>query len=145
MARAGAVLVENGKVALIERLRSGRTYYVFPGGKVEDGEWPAEAATREVLEELGLVIEIQRLLAEVDYNHRLQYYFLAERLGGEFGTGQGEEMDSSPDSVMGSYKPVWMPVEELPQHTVYPTQVAHLVWRFKRYGWPERVRRFIER
>ncbi len=36
--RAGVVLIENGKVALIERHRAGKHYFVFPGGGVEEGE-----------------------------------------------------------------------------------------------------------
>ena len=38
--RARIVLVEHGKVALIRRVRDGHTYYLFPGGGVEDGRKP---------------------------------------------------------------------------------------------------------
>ena len=34
-------------------------------------------------------------------------------LGGEFGTGTGEEMDSPAESEAGSYRPVWLPLEQL--------------------------------
>jgi 8-oxo-dGTP pyrophosphatase MutT (NUDIX family) len=44
--RAAVVIVENGRVALIERVRDGRTYFVFPGGRVESGESPQQAAVR---------------------------------------------------------------------------------------------------
>jgi len=38
--RAGIVLIQDGKVALIERHRAGLHYFVFPGGGVDEGESP---------------------------------------------------------------------------------------------------------
>jgi len=56
--RAAVVIVENGRVALIERVRDGRTYFVFPGGGVEVGETPENAAVREAEEELGVNVKL---------------------------------------------------------------------------------------
>jgi len=44
---AAVVIVENGRVAPIERVRDRHTYFVFPGGRAEDGESPQQAAVRE--------------------------------------------------------------------------------------------------
>jgi mutator protein MutT len=138
--RAGAVLVENGKVALIERHRAGRHYYVFPGGGVDPGESPEQAAVREMEEETGLHVIVQRKLAEIHFGLSEQVYYLVDRLDGEFGTGTGEEFtDSDPnDPAEGVYIPIWMPVEELPRHeNVYPLDVAALVAVAASAGWPE--------
>jgi 8-oxo-dGTP diphosphatase len=137
--RAGVVLIENDKVALIERHRAGKHYYVFPGGGVDEGETSEQAAIREMEEETGLRVTIGRKLAEIHFGLSEQVYYLVERLNGQFGTGTGEEFtDSDPnDPTEGVYIPVWMPLEELPQHeNVYPADVAALVVESVTAGWP---------
>jgi mutator protein MutT len=143
--RAAAILIEDGKVALIERHRAGNHYFVFPGGGVEYGEWPTEAVKREIQEELGLTIEVKKLIAEVIYGNRPQYYFLVVRTGGEFGTGAGGEMSSSPNSRSGSYQPVWAALEDLDSLVIYPPSVVRLIKRSALRGWPEDVQRYRER
>ena len=138
--RAGVVLIEDGKVALIERNRAGKHYYVFPGGGVDKGETPEQAAAREMEEETGLRVSVGRKLAEIHFDLSEQVYYLVHRLDGEFGTGTGEEFtDSDPDDpTEGIYVPVWMSLEELPQHdNVYPADVAALVLTAIEAGWPE--------
>jgi 8-oxo-dGTP diphosphatase len=137
--RAGVVLIENGNVALIERHRAGRHYYVFPGGGVDTGETPEQATIREMEEETGLRVTIRRKLAEVHFGPSEQLYYLVDRIDGEFGTGTGVEFtDSDPDDpTEGIYIPVWMPVDELRQHeNVYPLDVAGLVVAAESFGWP---------
>lgn len=145
MARAAAILIEDGKIALIERRRAGKLYYLFPGGGTEYGEWPTETVIREVEEELGLVVRVKRLVAEVIFRGRPQYFFLVERLGGEFGSGQGPEMGNSPQSPSGSFTPVWVPIEQLLQLVIRPLSVAEMVVRSTTESWPEEVLRFYEK
>lgn len=55
---AAAVVVHEGLVLLIRRrVPEGELVWSFPSGKVEDGETAEQAATREVLEEAGLLVE----------------------------------------------------------------------------------------
>ena len=139
--RAGIVLIENNKVALIERQRAGLDYFVFPGGGVDEDESPEQAAIRETMEELGIEVAIKQKVAEVQLGQKSrQVYFLVEQVGGEFGTGQGEEFtDLNPDHPLkGIYIPIWMPIDELTQHTnVYPDDVARLVVRSMKDGWSQ--------
>ena len=51
--RGAAIIVQEGKIALIKRIQEDETYYVFPGGGIEEGETPEEATKREIFEELG--------------------------------------------------------------------------------------------
>ncbi len=137
--RAGIVLIGENKVALIERHRAGLDYFVFPGGGVDEGESPEQAAIREAMEELGIEVALKQKVAEVQLGRRSrQIYFLAEQIGGEFGTGMGEEFtDSDPaNPQQGIYIPIWMRIDELPQHTnVYPVEVSRLVVRSVKEGW----------
>jgi 8-oxo-dGTP pyrophosphatase MutT (NUDIX family) len=137
--RAGIVLIQDGKVALIERHRAGLDYFVFPGGGADEGETPEQAAVREAMEELGVEVAIKQRVSEIQFGLKSrQVYFLAEQIGGEFGTGAGEEYtDADPnDPDEGVYAPVWMPIEELPLHqNVYPVEVAHLVLKSTKDGW----------
>jgi 8-oxo-dGTP diphosphatase len=137
-ARAAIILIENDKIALIERFRLGMHYLVFPGGKVKTGESSFEAAAREAEEELGLKVKIGLMVAEVWYLDSPQYYFLAEAITGQFGHGSGSEMSSTPDSEKGSYLPVWVEVETLLNTPVLPKLMAEFVLKSYNGGWPEK-------
>lgn len=136
--RAGVILIENGKVALIERHRAGLDYFVFPGGGVDEGETPEQGAIREAMEELGVEVAIKQKVAIIHFAQSTQVYFLVGRVHGEFGTGTGEEFtDADPnDPEEGVYIPIWMPIDELAQHeNIYPESVARLVLASRVNGW----------
>ncbi len=139
--RAGIVLIKENTVALIERYRAGFHYFIFPGGGVDEGESPEQAATRETMEELGIAVAIKQKVAEVQVGQRSrQIYFLVEQIGGEFGTGTGEEFaDSNRDNPQkGIYIPIWMPIDELSGHTnIYPEAVSKLVVKSMKEGWQQ--------
>jgi 8-oxo-dGTP diphosphatase len=136
--RAGVVLIENDKVALIERHRAGLEYYVFPGGGVYVGETVQQAAIREAMEELGVEVAIKQQVAVIHFDQSTQVYFLVERVSGEFGTGTGEEFtDADPnDPREGIYIPLWMEIDDLPKHrNIFPADVAKLVVASLSAGW----------
>ena len=140
--RAGIVLIEDGKVALIERHRAGLDYFVFPGGGVDLGETSEQAAVREAMEELGVEVRIKQKVAVIHFDQSTQVYFLVERISGEFGSGTGEEFaDADPnDPHEGTYFPIWMPMMELSTlENVYPVQMAKLVVKSSTHGWEEEV------
>jgi ADP-ribose pyrophosphatase YjhB (NUDIX family) len=107
--RAGVVLRSSAGIAAIERIRGDLVYFTLPGGRLEPGETPEEAAQREAHEELGVVVKLVGLVATVQFRENTQLYYLAELVRGEFGTGTGEEMDSPADSPAGTYRAVWVP------------------------------------
>ena len=76
MRNRSVVFVIKDKRILMEKLSyGGRTFYSIPGGGIEEGETPEEAAIRELKEECGLDGVIVKKLAEL-YNHdRTEYSF----------------------------------------------------------------------
>ena len=121
--RARIVLVEHGKVALIRRVRDGHTYYLFPGGGVEEGETPEQAARREAVEELGVEVELGPLVHQESFGGTIFLYYDAWIVGGSFGTGAWPDHAALTDRERersGTHEPVWVPLEELPGLDVRP-------------------------
>jgi hypothetical protein len=85
-------------------------------------------------------VRIKQKVAVLHFDLSTQVYFLAERIGGEFGSGTGEEFtDSDPDNPEeGVYIPIWMPIGELPLHEkVFPESVAKLLLNAQTAGWSD--------
>ncbi|MCY9545877.1 NUDIX hydrolase [Lysinibacillus xylanilyticus] len=120
--RGSVVIVENDKVGLIQRIRDGSVYYVFPGGGIENGETPEEGAKREAFEELGVEVKVNECIAKVEYKGT-QYFFLSEIINGMFGTGQGEEYTDK-ERDRGTYLPMWVDIKKLSSIDVKPKEVA---------------------
>jgi 8-oxo-dGTP diphosphatase len=135
--RAGIILLKSDMVALVERHRAGMHYFTFPGGHIDAGETPRQAAIRETEEELGLKVKLGRMIAKFRWEGDWQYYYLAEVLAGSFGTGNGNELyDPPPDR--GTYHPLWLPLADLLEQPVKPRGLAEIVFRSSKEGWPTR-------
>ena len=126
-ARAAVVLRDETRIALIRRVRDGHTYFVFPGGGIRDGETPPEAAEREAHEELGVRVVLgPRLLIE-QFRGQTVHYFSGLIVGGDFGTGTGDEIRTSGTTERGTYEPMWMEVHDLLRHDVRPRALAAIL------------------
>ncbi len=67
-----ALIVEQGKI-LIARRAKGETHafkWEFPGGKLESGETPEQGLVREIKEELGLDILVDKFCASNKFEYK---------------------------------------------------------------------------
>ncbi len=64
--RVSGLLINDGRIMMIEQGRGEERYWLLPGGGVEFAEPLADALRREFLEELGLRVYVHRLLAIVE-------------------------------------------------------------------------------
>jgi ADP-ribose pyrophosphatase YjhB (NUDIX family) len=83
------VVIDQNKVLLVKELSDGK--WTLPGGWVDVGESPAYSAEREVWEESGYKVKVNRLLALYDnrkhdfyptFTHIYKIFFLCELIGG---------------------------------------------------------------
>lgn len=76
---------EKGEVLLLHRNKNGIQQWELPGGKLEPGEKPEQAAVRELEEELGVTVTIRTHLGEASFTEKerscLYVWFEAEITG----------------------------------------------------------------
>jgi 8-oxo-dGTP diphosphatase len=104
------------EVLLGEKLTGlGKGNIVGPGGKTEPGETPAQAAVREVWEEVGITLEEQHLTSvatitypfvERDWLSQRSHVFVCHEFAGD--VAESEELRAT-----------WWPVEEIPYHRMW--------------------------
>ncbi|KAB2386305.1 NUDIX domain-containing protein [Actinomadura montaniterrae] len=88
--RVTAVIVEDGRILLLDQDTGTGRSWSLPGGKVEHGETLSAALVREVREETGLEVVPGRLLYVCDHlpggdTHVVHMTFTAQRVGGRVG------------------------------------------------------------
>ncbi|MFF3992046.1 NUDIX domain-containing protein [Streptomyces cyaneofuscatus] len=127
--RAGAIVIRDGHMLLIHFREpdEGGPHFEIPGGGVEPGETPEEAAVRELREETGLHGSVGREVARVWKEGRHEHYFL---MAAEGHLGAPETLDTYGGA------PVWIPVAELPTTPLWPRRLSWRIEHWHRTGWP---------
>ncbi|MCW2872885.1 NUDIX domain-containing protein [Actinacidiphila oryziradicis] len=130
--RAGAVVIRDARMLLIEYRDRRETWYEIPGGGVERGETPEMAVLRELTEETGLSGRVGREIAQVNRSIRGSHpghYFLV-KAEGEIAPRETLDLD-------GDACPVWIPVGELPATPLWPKRLGWRIAHWYRHGWPD--------
>lgn len=111
--RSVVFVVRNGKILMEKLFYDGRSFFSIPGGGIEPGETPEQAAIRELKEECGLDGTIIRKLAEIYNNGRTEHAFevsVPEDQNAITGYDPEEPMDNQPIKEV-----LWMKLCEMPE------------------------------
>jgi len=124
--RVRAIIIKDNKVLTIKRTKPDATFWVFPGGGVEEGETNEKALIRECKEELGVNIQVCNLFLEMDSKipktlGQREYFYLCDIEGGKLGTGDGPEFNDS--SYVGKYEIEWVNINNLKDTGLRPAEV----------------------
>lgn len=140
---AGIILMQGG-IALMHRKdvkkrKDFQEYYTFPGGGLEEGETLEEGTIREIKEEFGIDVKINRKLYEMvseKFNQK-EIFYLCEYVGGEFGTGTGPEFSNNPKYIdSGKYLPEIIKIEDVENIFLLPENIKNLFiqdWKLNKF------------
>lgn len=100
--RYQGAIVQNQQILLIKHRenKTGRSYWIFPGGGIESGETEEECVRREMKEETNLDVRILSLLSDRPYNEPGGIYqhvktYLCEPTKGEASPGFEPEPEAA--------------------------------------------------
>ena len=95
------VIIQNqeGKILMLKEKKWG---WMFPGGKIESGETPEEAAKREIFEETGLVVEKLKKVKEKIFFFDNQWIKTQQQKGYVYWTNEysGEIQKKEPEKIL---------------------------------------------
>lgn len=131
ISRARAVIIKDGKLLAMKRIKPQETFWCCPGGQVEESETHEQALIRECREELGVVVEPIKLLARIpsekpETKGQVEYFYLCELQSGELGTGRGPEYEKD-SGYIGAYHPEWIEISSISGLDFRPRQIGDIV------------------
>lgn len=129
--RARAIIIEQDKILLINRIKGNDSYWVIPGGAVESDESHEQAVNRECLEELGVKIKVQKLFLQrlgdkQEIEGQQEFFYLCNIVDGQIGTGQGPEFQAG-TQYKGEYRIKWIDLKDLPEINLKPEEVKNKI------------------
>lgn len=123
--RAAGIVIKDSSILLMERKRDDQHYYVFPGGGVEEGETPEQAAVRELEEETLIAVELNKLLYKITYfeqrpERNAQLFYLCSYVSGEPALHADSIEQLKMNAGNGVYIPQWVPLDRIRSLMLYP-------------------------
>ncbi|MGB3904440.1 MAG: NUDIX domain-containing protein [Anaerolineae bacterium] len=117
--------------------KTGRVWWMAPGGLVNRAEPAMEAAVREVKEEAGLDVEAEGPVYWLEWvwekSYCLELYFLGKVKGGRLAVGSDPELDQEQQQIFDAR---FFELSELQNFPVYPKVFRTLLAEHWRQGFP---------
>ncbi|MDO4948744.1 MAG: (deoxy)nucleoside triphosphate pyrophosphohydrolase [Bacteroidales bacterium] len=112
---SAAIFIRDGRVLSTQRgYGEWKDWWEFPGGKIEPGESAEDALKREIREEMGTDIAVERLLITIDYDypkfHITMYCFQCSVAQGELTLLEHEDAKWLNRKEIDSVK--WLPADK---------------------------------
>ena len=127
---AAIIPIQNGYAFMhrknVIKRKDYQDYYTFPGGGLEEGESLEEGTIREIKEEFGIDVKVEKLLFKIHSEkfNQDEYFFLCKYVSGEFGTGTGPEFSNDPAYFeYGEYIPEIIKKEDIKSLTLLPVEI----------------------
>ncbi len=117
------VINEENQILLVKHRKGTRQYWVLPGGRLEYGEAFEECGVREVQEETGLDVEVEKIvfiseaIAPDRSRHIVNIYMCARQIGGTLKLGN--------EPVLAGVE--FRPLDELKSLAIYPPVGAQIL------------------
>ncbi|MBU4217163.1 NUDIX domain-containing protein [Candidatus Parcubacteria bacterium] len=127
--RVRAVIVQDGKVLTIKRIKNNEAYFVFPGGGVDDGEDNKSALVRECLEEINVSVSVADLIFKQVFNQNEELFYLCDIVSGAVGHGHGEEYKKM--SGNNYYEPTWLSLVDIKDNDIRPGEIINVLNKIK--------------
>lgn len=111
---ARAIIIEDGKMLAMRRVKQSAEYYTLVGGQLNDDETPLQAVVREIHEETGLTITAAQLVFTEThakpYNDQSIFYCEVAP------HGEVKIQDYSEEAMMNRisiniHEPLWVPLQ----------------------------------
>ena len=131
--RYQGAIIKNDKILLIRHTehKSGRSYWVVPGGGREVGETEVECVIREMFEETNLTVDVKRLLVESsipnDHIYKRRKTYLCSIVSGQASPGYEPEEDA--DALYAITEVAWFDLrsEESWEASIFDNHIAYPV------------------
>lgn len=145
---ARAIIIHNGNLLVIKRIKNGRKYMVTPGGRIESGEKPEQALLRELAEETMVEVANPKLVFVEEPNDNkwgTQYIFLCRYLSGEPQLHPDSEELVIQAQGGGSYDPVWFVIKSLPdpEYVFLSERLGEEIVKAAAKGFPSKPKKWI--
>ena len=124
--RTAAFIIKDDKLLFAKNINS--PYYYLVGGGIKENETSEEAVTREIFEETGLELEVDKLAIIQERSHKVDAkkfheirFFYTVKNNVEINIPDGAFTDQSTDETLH-----WFPIDNLNDFNIVPTFLKSL-------------------